>query len=64
MPKPPTSARASRDQRSASGMFVRAPMRIEQQSPRTTDEYQIETSFGYSRWGAGAYRSTCYPAWF
>jgi len=28
------------------------------------EQYQIMTSYGYSRWGAGAYRATCYPAWF
>jgi hypothetical protein len=28
------------------------------------EQYQVMTSFGFSRWGAGAYRSTCYPAWF
>ena len=28
------------------------------------EQYQVMTSYGYSRWGAGAYRSTCYPAWF
>jgi hypothetical protein len=28
------------------------------------EQYQVMSSFGYSRWGAGAYRSTCYPAWF
>ena len=28
------------------------------------EQYQIESSFGYSRWGAGAYRATCWPAWF
>jgi hypothetical protein len=28
------------------------------------EQYQIMTSFGYSRWGAGAYRATCWPAWF
>ena len=28
------------------------------------EQYQIMSSFGYSRWGAGAYRSTCFPPWF
>ena len=28
------------------------------------EQYQVMTSLGYVRWGAGAYRSTCYPAWF
>jgi hypothetical protein len=28
------------------------------------EQYQVMSSFGYSRWGGGAYRSTCYPAWF
>jgi hypothetical protein len=28
------------------------------------EQYQIMTSYGYSRWGAGSYRATCYPAWF
>jgi len=28
------------------------------------EQYQVMTSLGYARWGAGAYRSTCYPAWF
>jgi hypothetical protein len=31
---------------------------------RFNEQYQIETSYGYSRWGAGAYRATCWPAWF
>jgi hypothetical protein len=30
----------------------------------SNEQYQVMTSFGYSRWGAGAYRSICYPAWF
>jgi hypothetical protein len=28
------------------------------------EQYQIMTSQGYSRWGPGAYRATCFPAWF
>ena len=28
------------------------------------EQYQIMSSYGYSRWGAGAYRATCWPAWF
>ena len=28
------------------------------------EQYQVMTSMRYVRWGAGAYRSTCYPAWF
>jgi len=28
------------------------------------EQYQVMTSLGYVRWGAGAYRSTCFPAWF
>jgi hypothetical protein len=28
------------------------------------EQYQIMTSYGYSRWGAGAYRASCFPAWF
>lgn len=28
------------------------------------EQYQVMTSLRYVRWGAGAYRSTCYPAWF
>ena len=28
------------------------------------EQYQVMTSLGYVRWGGGAYRSTCYPAWF
>jgi hypothetical protein len=31
---------------------------------RFNEQYQIMSSFGYSRWGAGAYRATCWPAWF
>ena len=31
---------------------------------RFNEQYQIMTSYGYSRWGPGAYRATCYPAWF
>jgi hypothetical protein len=31
---------------------------------RFNEQYQIMTSFGYSRWGSGAYRATCFPAWF
>lgn len=31
---------------------------------RFNEQYQIMTSYGYSRWGAGAYRATCFPAWF
>jgi hypothetical protein len=31
---------------------------------RFNEQYQIMTSAGYSRWGAGAYRATCFPAWF
>jgi hypothetical protein len=31
---------------------------------RFNEQYQIMTSYGYSRWGAGAYRATCWPAWF
>jgi hypothetical protein len=28
------------------------------------EQYQVMTSLEYVRWGGGAYRSTCYPAWF
>ena len=28
------------------------------------EQYQVMTSLRYVRWGAGAYRSTCYPSWF
>jgi hypothetical protein len=28
------------------------------------EQYQVMTSMGYVRWGGGAYRSTCFPAWF
>jgi hypothetical protein len=28
------------------------------------EQYQVMTSLRYVRWGGGAYRSTCYPAWF
>jgi hypothetical protein len=28
------------------------------------EQYQVMTSQGYVRWGGGAYRSTCFPAWF
>jgi len=28
------------------------------------EQYKILTSQGFVRWGAGAYQSTCYPAWF
>jgi len=28
---------------------------------RFNEQYQIESSFGYSRWGAGSYRATCWP---
>ena len=28
------------------------------------EQYAILTSDSYVRWGGGAYRSTCYPAWF
>jgi hypothetical protein len=28
------------------------------------EQYDILTFEGYVRWGAGAYQSTCYPAWF
>ena len=28
------------------------------------EQYAILTSDSYVRWGAGAYQSTCYPAWF
>jgi hypothetical protein len=28
------------------------------------EQYQVMTSMGYVRWGAGAYRSTCFPSWF
>jgi hypothetical protein len=31
---------------------------------RFNEQYQIMTSQGYSRWGPGAYRATCFPAWF
>lgn len=31
---------------------------------RFNEQYQIMSSYGYSRWGAGAYRATCFPAWF
>jgi hypothetical protein len=31
---------------------------------RFNEQYQIMTSYGYSRWGAGAYRATCWPPWF
>ena len=30
---------------------------------RFNEQYQIMTSYGYSRWGAGAYRATCWPPW-
>jgi hypothetical protein len=29
-----------------------------------SDQYQAVTSSGYSRFGIGAYRATCTPAWF
>ena len=28
------------------------------------EQYAVVTSDDYVRWGAGAYQSTCYPAWF
>ena len=28
------------------------------------EQYQVMSSLGYVRWGGGAYRSTCFPAWF
>jgi hypothetical protein len=28
------------------------------------EQYNVETSQGFVRWGAGAYISTCRPAWF
>ena len=31
---------------------------------RFNEQYQIMSSFGYSRWGPGAYRATCWPPWF
>jgi hypothetical protein len=31
---------------------------------RFNEQFQIMTSYGYSRWGPGAYRATCWPAWF
>jgi hypothetical protein len=31
---------------------------------RFNEQYQIMTSYGYSRWGSGAYRATCWPPWF
>ena len=31
---------------------------------RFNEQFQIMSSFGYSRWGAGSYRATCFPAWF
>jgi hypothetical protein len=31
---------------------------------RFNEQFQIMTSFGYSRWGPGAYRATCWPPWF
>lgn len=30
----------------------------------SNEQYQVLTSLGYVRWGAGAYRGTCRPAWF
>lgn len=29
-----------------------------------SDQYHVLTSSGFSRWGIGAYRATCRPAWF
>jgi hypothetical protein len=31
---------------------------------RFNEQYQIMSSFGYSRWGPGAYRATCWPHCF
>ena len=31
---------------------------------RFNEQYQIMSSYGYSRWGPGAYRATCWPPWF
>ncbi|PYQ42960.1 MAG: hypothetical protein DMF77_11380 [Acidobacteria bacterium] len=31
---------------------------------RFNEQFQIMSSFGYSRWGAGSYRATCWPPWF
>ena len=31
---------------------------------RFNEQYQIMTSFGYSRWGRASYRATCLPPWF
>jgi hypothetical protein len=31
---------------------------------RFNEQFQIMTSYGYSRWGPGAYRATCWPPWF
>jgi hypothetical protein len=29
-----------------------------------SEQYDIFTQKGFSRWGGGAYAATCYPAWF
>jgi hypothetical protein len=29
-----------------------------------SEQYDIFTQRGFSRWGGGAYAATCYPAWF
>ena len=31
---------------------------------RFNEQFQIMSSYGYSRWGPGAYRATCWPPWF
>lgn len=33
-------------------------------SNRFNEQYNVHTSQGFVRWGAGAYISTCIPAWF
>ena len=33
-------------------------------SNRFNEQYNVHTSQGFVRWGAGAYISTCRPAWF
>jgi hypothetical protein len=29
-----------------------------------SEQYDVYTSTGFSRWGGGAYAATCHPAWF
>jgi hypothetical protein len=31
---------------------------------RFNEQFQIMSSYGYSRWGPGSYRATCWPPWF